>query len=448
MLKKFIILVIASLFSTLVLAKFEIQTSYPLGVLTAAYTWSDVGMNSQKLKEILDQKISGQEELREKIKISLDKLPRFCSGKDERNDCHNSRELIVQMALESKDLDELSKKMVAVWSLSQVTDLMNAIAIFAPQYEKEIWKKNEKEFRHLIEVMNKLSEKMKADEFLNKVKAFYGSNWPQWLPNIIAVYPVPAQRGHTSGSSYGHFAEQAILLNEKEAASVLAISFHEMAHGYYRFQDKPTKDQWSQIMNKLPLKERYIFDALLNEGLATILGNGIAYELMTGSMDTTEWYNDAYIENFSRSNFELIQKRFIDKAPMTADDFKTMAANFKKTSTDWETNPRFYAKTFSAYFSPQHKPREAVSYLRPKHMAHSVHIFQKYEPELKQRFEELATFYVFLKTGEKLPAPVEKLIGVKVKPSQKPAIQRIDNKERWINVVWYNDMKDLKQLFP
>lgn len=448
MIKKPLVLMIASLLSTLAFAKVEIRTSYPLAVITAAYTWSNVGLNSKKLREILDDKIVGQEELRTKIKSSLENLPRFCSGKDDRYECHKSRELLVQMALDAKDLNQLSQKMMSVWSLPQVSELISSIVMFAPLYEKEIWKKNEKEFRNLIEDMNELTDKMKADEFLSNMKSFYGSDWPVWLPNIIAVYPVPALQGNTSGTSYGHFAEQAILLNEKEASGVLAVSFHEMAHGYYLYQSKQMKNDWAEKMAKLSLKDRYIFNALLNEGLATILGNGMAYELMTGSIDKSEWYNDPYIESFARSNFELIQRRFNEKTPLTTDDFNLMAKNFKQTAKDWDTTPQFYAKTFTAYFSPRHNPSDITNYLRPKHMANSVYHFQKYEPMLKKMFDELATFYVFLKPGEKVPAQIEKLIGAKVKPSSKPAIQRIDNKERWISVVWYNDVNDLKTLFP
>jgi len=446
--KKLIFITLISVFSKLSLAKIEIQTSYPMAVITAAYTWAGVGSNSKALEEILTKEFQGQEELKKSIKTQLENLPKSCSGKDERNDCHNSREIIVQLALESRDLNELSKKMINVWSLKLVSGVISPIKTFAVKYEKKIWNKNEKAFRQQIELMRNLSDKLKADDFLNDMKIFYVSNWPNWLPNVVGVYPVPAKRGHTSGSSYGHFAEQAILLNSKEAANVLAVSFHEMAHGYYHFQDKNTQSQWAEILAKFSMRDRFILQSLLNEGFATIIGNGIAYEMMTGSTDASPWYTDPFIEAFARSNYDLIKKKFLDKTPLTLEDFSLMISNFKKSSTDWEINPQFYSKTFAAYFSPTHASNEVISFMRSKHMANSVYRFDKYEPMLKTKYDELATFYVFLKPGENIPSQIASFLPQKILSKNKRGLEMMKDKDRWITVVWFNDLNDLKAIFP
>ena len=125
--------------------------------------------------------------------------------------------------------------------------------------------------------------------------------------------------------------EQIPSKNEHDYEGRLGVIIHEMCHILFDEQRQRLQqdiDKWFTQSESDWSKLAYSY---LDEGLATAIGNGWAFQQIHGKIDTTEWYNDKYINGFAKALFAdcsayLEQGKEIDK------DFIVKGiAHFEKT---------------------------------------------------------------------------------------------------------------------
>src|SRR5690606_2672055 len=78
------------------------------------------------------------------------------------------------------------------------------------------------------------------------------------------------------------------------------------------------KQEIQRWFNEHPSANAQYAYLLINEALATALGNGYVYEKLSGKPDTTEWYNVKYVNLMAKRIYPLVseylsQKKTIDK---------------------------------------------------------------------------------------------------------------------------------------
>ena len=115
-----------------------------------------------------------------------------------------------------------------------------------------------------------------------------------------------------------------VLTDEIRHIERIGVVLHEMCHVLY---DEQTKEFQHEIEkwfdnNSSPYKQ-YAYN-FFDEGLATALGNGWAFKNLSGSIDTSEWYDNEYINGFAKELYPLVEdyinnnqqidKQFIDKS--------------------------------------------------------------------------------------------------------------------------------------
>ncbi|MBF0363681.1 MAG: hypothetical protein HQK49_21865, partial [Oligoflexia bacterium] len=101
--------------------------------------------------------------------------------------------------------------------------------------------------------------------------------------------------------------------------------FHEMAHRIYDSENidfqkkfeiffkqntKASEESTSELLN----------GNLLNEAMATALGNGIAYKQFTGNLDPSNWYNDFAINALGKAIYPKIEN-YLDQKKKIDEDF-------------------------------------------------------------------------------------------------------------------------------
>src|SRR5690606_20735626 len=74
---------------------------------------------------------------------------------------------------------------------------------------------------------------------------------------------------------------------------------------------------------------------LLNEALATALGNGYVYEQLNGKPDESDWYNMKYINLMAKQMYPLVKEYISQKKSMDENFVDQYIALYDNHFSDW-----------------------------------------------------------------------------------------------------------------
>jgi hypothetical protein len=234
-------------------------------------------------------------------------------------------------------IDDFAIRTIGFLPPSDHNSFINIMKQVEPYYEKLVWNitKTERE-----EMEASLSPyRSKIGQLFKKVNVFLGSEWSETTPFKIMLYPIPLDQGGTTAIPMGNNLICSYLSGRMEdPIGLVGVAVHEMDHILYDAQPLALQrsiDEWFTTSTNTYAPLAYDF---FDEGLATAVGNGWAYEEINGTIDTGEWYNFEYVNGFGKALFPMtkdflnkgkkIDKAFIERA------ITLFAEAFPKATTD------------------------------------------------------------------------------------------------------------------
>jgi hypothetical protein len=191
-------------------------------------------------------------------------------------------------------------------------------AALAPAYDELIWRPSRRKLERYRRRLRRVARRARLGEMFERARTFYGGRWPDDLPLTVVLHPVPAARGRTTATIIADVAPVEALLDEEDLAGRFGVVFHEICHGLYAAQ--PPRLQRELDRHFTTHRSPYAAQAytLINEALATALGNGWATYRASGRLDPGSWYNDPQIAGFARALYPevrayLAARRTIDR---------------------------------------------------------------------------------------------------------------------------------------
>lgn len=223
---------------------------------------------------------------------------------ENRRSHRSTADLLFIAAVQSNTLEEFKARTIGILPNSEHYRLFDILAKAEPYYNRIIWEPSSKALNNHIKELNKY--KTRANEVFERFKYFYNSSWTEDIPFIVAIYPIPGNKGNTTATPHANSLCVGMLTGEKDYAQRMAVVFHEMCHVLYDEQSAFLQHHLDKIFtgSKSPYSQ-YAYN-YIDEGLATALGNGWSYKYITGKPDTTEWYNDPYIDGFGHQLYPLV----------------------------------------------------------------------------------------------------------------------------------------------
>ena len=97
---------------------------------------------------------------------------------------------------------------------------------------------------------------------------------------------------------------------------LFSVLMHEIYHNIYDGQSLELKLQIQSWFNNNSSKNSQYAYLLLNEALATALGNGYVYEQLNGKTDNTDWYNVKYINLMAKQVYPLVKEYITLQKPI------------------------------------------------------------------------------------------------------------------------------------
>lgn len=257
---------------------------------------------------------------------------------DERHSFRNVKDFLWIAAANSHNIDEFNQNIIGFLPHSQHVNFIEILKK-ADVYYNDIWENERLKTKLFIDKLNPY--KAKIESIFKTAANFYGSFWSQNIPLKISLYPIPLNKGNTTAVPKGNALICAFLPNnEDDYKARLGVIVHEMCHILY--DEQPIDLQ--QKINSWVLKSNSDYSSImysyLDEALATAIGNGWAYEQMNGELDSGAWYNDMYINGFSKALYPLLSNYIKDKKSIDSLFISKALSIFESTFPNAIDNPK------------------------------------------------------------------------------------------------------------
>lgn len=226
--------------------------------------------------------------------------------------------IIDKNLIASKTLAEFKTIMFGIIPSAELFALTTIIECFQPVYNALIYAPNKENFEIKVAELLTFVENENVENYFETGLLFYNTAWDNAVTFEIAVIPSLNQNGFTA-SAFMNNAVSEIQLEFEEYDILFSVLMHEIYHIFYNEQSLKLKlsiDKWFKENSSSNSQYAYL---LLNEALATVLGNGYVYEQINNELDKYEWYNNKYINLMAKQLFPMVkeyilQHKSIDKA--------------------------------------------------------------------------------------------------------------------------------------
>lgn len=245
-----------------------------------------------------------------------------------------TRDILKKNLIESENLRDFKIRSVGIITNKTLKDLTDLLTEFTPIYNELIYNPNKEKFEKQISDITKYSTENKIENYFETGLTFYNSSWDNSIPFKIAFYPLPNSQGFTAQAFYNNFIS-AIQTNLKDYKDLFSVMLHEIYHIIYNEQSLEVKTEIDKNFQENKSKSSNYAYQLLNEVLATSLGNGYVYEKLDGKIDSGEWYNRKYINLMAKQIYPLINEYISQRKPIDKNFIDSYIAQYEENYPNW-----------------------------------------------------------------------------------------------------------------
>jgi hypothetical protein len=242
--------------------------------------------------------------------------------------------LLKRALINSNSIDEFKTASLGIIPNADLFKLSNLLTAFEPVYQELLYQPCKEKFDHQLNAISNLADSGKLSRFFNIGLKFYHSSWDEQIPFTIALYPL-AGTLHFSATAFYNNAVVSVPVDLQDNNKLISVMIHEIFHILY---DEETLDFKKYIenafINNPSRNSRYAY-LLLNEALATSLGNGYVYGLLRGAEDTASWYRRQYTNLMAKKIYTLVKAYIIAGKPLDEDFIGQYIQLFDRNFSDW-----------------------------------------------------------------------------------------------------------------
>lgn len=245
-----------------------------------------------------------------------------------------TNDLLKKNLIETNTLNDFKLRSAGFIPIQTLSDLASCIAEFTSVYNDLIYNPNKEKFEKQLGDMIKYSNDNNIVGYFETGLLFYNSSWDNAIPFVSAFYPLPNSKGFTAQAFCNNFisAVQVDLNSNKDLFSVM---MHETYHIVYDEQSFEVKTEIDTYFKENKSKCSNYAYQLMNEVLATGLGNGYVYEKLDGKLDPGDWYNRKYINLMAKKIYPLMKEYIDQKKAMDKNFIDTYIKLYEENFPSW-----------------------------------------------------------------------------------------------------------------
>lgn len=254
-----------------------------------------------------------------------------------RKSYRSTQDLLIIALVNANTIEEFKQRSIGILPHSEQHKLVTLLEQAEKYYDVLIWN----DYEVIINEQRKKLETYipQASEIFDKIRHFYRSTWTADIPFLVSIYPIPGQKGVSTATPHANSLCIGVLTNDTRGVERMGVVFHEMCHVLFNEQTPEFQqqiDQWFEENTSLYKQYAYNF---FDEALATAIGNGWVHKNISGSLLTTDWYNNEYINEFAKELYPLVEE-YIGKKQQIDQSFidhaiALFAVKFPDTLTDY-----------------------------------------------------------------------------------------------------------------
>ncbi|UUW09625.1 hypothetical protein NLG42_02220 [Flavobacterium plurextorum] len=245
-----------------------------------------------------------------------------------------TEDIVKKNLIETDNLKDFKIRSIGFIPNKQLNDLAASILEFTPIYNELIYNPNKEKFEKQLVEITKYAKEHDMEKYFQTGLTFYNSSWDTSIPFEIAFYPLPNSKGFTAQAFCNNFisAVQTDLDSYKDLFSVM---LHETYHIIYDEQSLEVKKDIDSYFKQNKSKCSNYAYQLMNEVLATALGNGYVYEQLDGKIDAGDWYNRKYISLMAKQIYPMITEYINRKKPIDKSFIDNYINLYEKNYPNW-----------------------------------------------------------------------------------------------------------------
>lgn len=226
-----------------------------------------------------------------------------------------TRDLLKKNLIETDNLTEFKLRSIGIIPNNVLNELTKFISKFTPIYNELIYQPNKEMFEKQLKGITDYSNQHNLESYFETGLIFYNSSWDRSIPFEIAFYPFPDSDYFTAQAFYNDFVS-AIQTNLTDYKDLFSVMLHETYHIIYNEQSLEVKTQIDEYFKRNPSKYSNYAYLLMNEVLATALGNGYVYDSLNGKPDSNDWYFHQYVDLMAKKIYPLMKEYIAEKKPV------------------------------------------------------------------------------------------------------------------------------------
>ncbi|WDF63016.1 hypothetical protein [Flavobacterium sp. KACC 22763] len=245
-----------------------------------------------------------------------------------------TQDILKKNLIETNNLNDFKVRSMGMIPNKTLSDLGECISEFTPIYNELIYNQNREKFEKQLDEIKKYSEEHQIENYFKTGLVFYNSSWDNSIPFEAAFYPLPNSKGFTASAFCNNFVS-AIQTDLKSHKDLFSVMMHETYHIIYDEQSLEVKREMDTYFKENKSKYSNYAYQLLNEVLATVLGNGYVYEKLDGKVDAGEWYNNKYINLMAKQIYPLAKEYIEQKKPIDKNFIDQYIQLYEANFPDW-----------------------------------------------------------------------------------------------------------------
>jgi hypothetical protein len=233
------------------------------------------------------------------------------------------KDILLTQSIFAKDLADFSQRALGILPMKEHEQFFSVLKKFEPAYIDLVWTKSFPELQRHKTDLEKLAAEANLDGLFAKAVVFYRANWPEDVPFMVGLYPIPYIENFKNSSNSHSVAtveDHGVIIGSKhDLAGSFSVIFHEICHSLYDSQAPDFMKTLSTYFTESTSVYRNHAYRWFNEAAATAIGNGWVFSTVAKGQKNALWYNDPVIDGYAKEIYPLtldyvVQGKAIDRA--------------------------------------------------------------------------------------------------------------------------------------
>jgi hypothetical protein len=242
--------------------------------------------------------------------------------------------LLKKNLVSSNNLKDFKQLSVGILPNSTLLQLTAILYEFQFVYRELVYQPGKQVFEKQLAEIKEMVKNKKLSVYFDKALFFYKAYWDESLPFEVAFYPLPGSQGFHA-EAFCNSAASGLPQTMRDYSTILGVVMHEIFHILYNEQAPHIKKNIAKWFLANPSKTSNYAFLLMNEVIATAMGNGYVYGSLVGKQDEGDWYDRKYINQMAKKIHPMLAEYLNQKKGMDEGFINVYIKFYEDNFSDW-----------------------------------------------------------------------------------------------------------------